>query len=68
MGSHAGTIGTATFVAIGIVTAGMLLYAVATQRQTQREQQRGWELLAERLLFALLEERRQSKVARRERE
>ena len=47
MGSHAGTIGTATFVAIGIVTAGMLLYAVATQRQTQREQQRGSGLRAD---------------------
>ena len=47
MGSHAGTIGTATFVAIGVVTAGMLLYAVATQRQTQGEQQRGSGLRAD---------------------
>lgn len=40
MGKHAGTIGPATFVAIAVVAAGMVMYAAATQRQTQREQER----------------------------
>jgi hypothetical protein len=32
MGAHAGSVSASTFVAIGVVTAGMLLYAHATQR------------------------------------